>query len=174
MKKTRDKIHIIRKHSIIFVIPLALTLALILSACGQNPGTGAASGATPTTAPTVVKTPGAYGCPSGVVTNAPTTPANVVVEFKNSNGTVTARSGDVIEFRLPFGQMWSGPTTSQGVLQLQTPSGYAMTAMKACIWRFVAVSSGTTQVNFMGRAICKKGQMCPQYILRVPFTVEVK
>ncbi len=174
MKKTRSTIYVIRKQSIFFVIPLTLLLALILAACGTNPGTGAATATTPTTTPTTIRTVAAYGCPGGIAANAPTTPANVVVLFKNSNSVVTAHNGDVIEFRLPFGQVWSGPTASQGVLQLQTPYGYASTTMKVCIWRFVAVNAGTTQLNFMGRAVCEKGQMCPQYILRVPFTIDVR
>ncbi|HXL36627.1 MAG TPA: hypothetical protein VN954_05435 [Ktedonobacteraceae bacterium] len=91
----------------------------------------------------------------------------------NSNTTVVAHHGDVIEIQLPFGQVWNGPTTSQGVLQLQTPYGYASQTTNSCIWRFTAQGAGSTQLNFYGKAICKKGQMCPQYVVSVPFSIHV-
>jgi len=168
--------HVTGRQSIFLIIPLTLILAFVLAACGSNGGTttGAPSSSTPTTAPTTVNTAAARGCPAGVVANPPQTPANVIVQFGSGTHVVTAHSGDVIEFLLPFGQRWSGPTTSQGVLQLQTPYGYAATAAKACVWRFVAVNSGTTQLNFSGRAICVKGAMCPMYVLLAHFTVNVK
>jgi len=93
--------------------------------------------------------------------------------MSNSNTTVTAHKGDVIEIQLPFGQLWNGPTTSQGALQLQTPYGYASQTAKSCIWRFTAQGTGTTQLIFYAKAICKKGQMCPQYVMSVPFSIHV-
>jgi hypothetical protein len=96
-----------------------------------------------------------------------------VLKTSNSNKAVTAHQGDVIEVQLPFGQLWNGPTTSQGVLQLQTPYGYASQTANSCIWRFIAQGTGTTQLNFYGRAMCKKGQMCPQYVVSVPFNIHV-
>ena len=74
----------------------------------------------------------------------------------------------------PFGQSWAGPTTSVGGLELQTPSGYANKTSKMCVWRFVAKGTGTAMVGFYGHAICTKGQLCPQYVLNVPFQVTVK
>jgi len=100
--------------------------------------------------------------------------ANVVLKMSNSNTAVNAHQGDVIEIQLPFGQLWNGPTTSQGVLQLQTPYGYASQTANACIWRFTASGTGTSQLNFYGRAMCKKGQLCPQYVVSVPFSIHVK
>jgi len=108
------------------------------------------------------------------VVGTTSSPANVVLKTSNSNKTVTAHQGDVIEIQLPFGQLWNGPTTSQGVLQLQTPYGYASQTANSCIWRFTAQGTGTTQLNFYGRAMCKKGQMCPQYVVSVPFSIQVK
>jgi len=100
-------------------------------------------------------------------------PANVVLKQSDSSVTVTARVGNVVEVDLPFGQVWSGPTTSQGTLQLQAPAGYALTASKVCVWRFTAQSAGTTALNFYGKAICQKGQMCPLYIMRLSYKVVV-
>jgi hypothetical protein len=92
----------------------------------------------------------------------------------NSNSTATAHTGDLIEVQLPFGHQWSGPTTSQGTLELQSPSGYASPTLKMCVWQFIAQGTGASQLRFTGRPICAAGQLCPQYILNVPFTIEVK
>jgi hypothetical protein len=108
-----------------------------------------------------------------VVGTSPTQ-ANIVLKPSNSNTAVDAHQGDVIEVQLPFGQLWNGPTTSQGVLQLQTPYGFASQTANSCIWRFTAQGAGTTQLNFFGKAICIKGQMCPQYVVSMPFTITVK
>lgn len=173
-RKARSGVKVIRQQSIFFVIPLTLILAFVLVACGSNGGTGSPSGSTPTTTPTSVGTTAAHGCPGGVTANPPQGTANVIVQFKKSENTATAHKGDVIEVRLPFGHVWSGPTTSQGVLQLQTPYGYASAAAKACIWRFTAVDTGTAQLSFSGRPICPKGAMCPMYVLLAHFTIDVK
>jgi hypothetical protein len=152
---------------------LFVLLVFVLVACGYNAGgstntgSGSTAGATPTTSAS------AYGCPGTVMTTAPA-PANIVLKPSNSNSTVTAHVGDVVEIELPFGQAWTGPTTSQGGLQLQGSAGSAVTTSKMCVWRFTAQGTGTTQVEFYGRAICQKGQMCPQYITRIPYTIVIK
>ena len=153
---------------------LLVLLVFVLAACGANTGgsTNTGSGSTTGTTPTTTSA-SAYGCPSTVVTAA-TAPAQVVVKPANSHSIVTAHVGDVVEFDMPFGQAWSGPTTSQGGLQLQTPVGYAVTSSKACVWRFTAQGTGTTQVDFFGKAICHQGQLFPQYIMRMSYTIENK
>ncbi len=169
-----------RYRSIFILLPLTIVLALVFTACGTNPGsTTSGSGAgntgkSPTTAPTAGHPTSADGCPAGVVPNPPQGTPNVIVQPHGGNATVTAQNGDVIEIRMPFGQQWSGPSTSQGVLQLQHPFGYASTSNKACIWRFVATGTGTQQLNFFAKPICNKGGMCPMYIMHVPVTIEVK
>jgi hypothetical protein len=167
-------IRIDRRKSLWLIISLATALAFILTACGSNTSSGSSSTSTGTTpAPVATSTPNSYGCPSNAVITTTSAPANVVLKTSNSNTPVTAHQGDVIEIQLPFGQLWNGPTTSQGVLQLQTPYGYASQTASSCIWRFTAQGAGTTQLNFYGRAICKKGQMCPQYVISVPFNIHV-
>jgi len=168
-------VQIDRRKSLWLIISLATALAFILTACGTNSNSGSSSTTTgTTTAPIATSTVNSYGCPSNAVVGTTSTPANVVLKTSNSNKTVTAHQGDVIEVQLPFGQLWNGPTTSQGVLQLQTPYGYASQTANSCIWRFTAQGTGTTQLNFYGKAMCKKGQMCPQYVMSVPFTIHVK
>jgi len=178
MRSLQTKGRIIRRRSFLFIIPLALILAFAFSSCGSNGGTGA-GGSTPTSAPTTAATPTipivgtADGCPNTTVVNTPQSKPDVVILATNS-GTVTAHNGNLIEVRLPFGQRWSGPTTSQGILQLQQPAGYASQADKVCIWRFVAQGTGTQVLNFAARAICVTGQLCPQYVVNRQFTVDVK
>ena len=179
MRKAKDKLasrgQIIRRQSFLFIVPLALVLAFLLAACGSNGGTSTGAGSTtPTSAPTSVTSKGTLeGCPSSAVVTSSAKP-NVIINMKNSNSTISAHNGDLIEVRLPFNEKWIGPTTSQGVLELQTPAGYALSSDKVCIWHFVAKGTGTTTLTFSGRAICKAGQLCPMYIMNVPFTIAVK
>jgi len=163
-----------KRNSLWLILSLATALAFILTACGANSSSGSSSTSTGTTpAPIATSTVNSYGCPSNTVINTASPAANVVLKMSNSNATVTAHQGDVIEIQLPFGQLWNGPTASQGALQLQTPYGYPSQTAKSCIWRFTAQGTGTTQLYFSGRAICKKGQMCPQYVISVPFSIHV-
>ena len=161
------------RRSIWVVILLATALAFVLTACGANSGSGSTStGSTPP--PSFTSGVNPHGCPSNAVVGTAQRPANVVLKPSNSSTTVNAHQGDVIEIQLPFGQLWNGPTTSQGVLQLQSPAGYASQTANSCVWRFTAQGTGTTQLNFYGKAMCKKGQLCPQYVMSVPFTINVK
>lgn len=152
---------------------LLVLLVFTLAACGSNTGGSTNTGSGSTTGTTPTASASAYGCPGTVMTTTPA-PANIVLKPSNSNATVTAHVGDVVEIELPFGQVWTGPTTSQGELQLQGTPGSAVTTSKMCVWRFTAQGTGTTQMEFYGRALCQKGQMCPQYITRIPYTIVVK
>jgi hypothetical protein len=153
-------------------VSLAVALAFALAACGSSLGTG--PGAKPSPTYTTVKGYGtAYGCPSDVVVNPQPSAPNIVINITRRNTIITAHAGNVIEVHLPFGELWQGPNASQGILALQTPSGYALKDKGVCVWRFVAQGSGTANLTFTGRAICKLGQFCPQYILALPFTVKV-
>jgi hypothetical protein len=94
------------------------------------------------------------------MSTAPAAP-DITVGPQQGNRVINVRKGDLIEIRMPFGLVWQGPTTSQGVLQLQTPFGYAWKPSHACIWRFVARNSGSVAINFSGRAICKTSFCVP-------------
>ena len=171
------KVQIERRKSLWTIILLATVFTFVLTSCGANSNSGSGSGSTSTgttPAPITTSAINLHGCPSNAVVGPSSTQANVVLKPSNSNTAVNAHQGDVIEIELPFGQMWNGPTTSQGVLQLQTPFGYASQTANSCIWRFTAQGAGTSQLGFFGRAMCHKGQLCPQYVLSVPFTIQVK
>lgn len=168
--------YIIQRHSFVLVLPFMLILAFLFAACGaSSTGAGTGSASSPTPAPTTVNGYGtAYGCPSDAVVTPPAGQPNVTIKMTDSNTTINAHIGDVIEVHLPFGEQWSSPTTTSSILQLQTPSGYALKTGKVCVWRFIAQSSGIAKIAFSARAICKKGELCPQYVLLVPFTIDVK
>jgi hypothetical protein len=165
-------IHRASQKSLYWLVSLAALLTFALVACG---GTGSGTGFTPTPTPTTVQGYGtAHGCPSdAVVTPAPPV-ANVTIKLSDANADVTVHVGDVLEIQLPFGLRWTGPTISGGGLHIQTPAGYAATALGMCIWRFNAAGAGTTHLTFFARAICQKNQYCPQYVLALPFTIVVK
>src|SRR5437899_2585551 len=165
--------HVMWRKSYLLIASLALILTFIfvLAACGSNPTTG---GTAPTPTATATPTPtfttvqgygSSHGCPSDAVVSTTPRAPNAVGRFPTNNTTITVHVGDIVEIDLPFGERWTGPTNPQTMLQLQEPAGYAWKVKNACVWRFVAQSVGTTQVSFLGRAICVKGQLCPQYLL---------
>jgi hypothetical protein len=166
-------------------------LALMLMACGGAASASSSSGSTSNgntgssttsnsgstnnnTGTTAVNGYGtANGCPSNAIESAGSK-ANVVVKVAQMNQTIPVRNGDVIEVQLPFGHRWTGPTTSQGILQIQGPAGYASQSAGACIWRFVAKGTGAAQLVFHSQALCQGGQVCPMYITSMPFEFNVK
>ena len=174
-----QKYHIIRRRGFVLIVPLLVILAMLFAGCGASgsgTSTGSGSESSPTPAPTTVKGYGtAYGCPSDAVVTPPAGQPNVTIKLTDSNTTINAHTGDVIEVHLPFGQLWSGPTMSpSNILQMQTPAGYALKSAKVCVWRFTAQSSGTEHLTFSAKAMCKPGELCPQYVLSVPFTIDCK
>lgn len=149
------------------IVSPVLLLLFVFAACGPT-----STGPTPT--PTSGQGYGtAHGCPSDARVKPEPPTANVTLTLSDANVTVTAHVGDVIEIQLPFGQRWTGPTPSGGGLQLQTPAGYASTTKGMCIWRFHALGAGTTRLTFFARALCRKDQPCPHYVLAIPFTIVV-
>ena len=161
------KVQFVLRRSFFLIGSLVATLALLLTACGATPVKS------PVTPPIVVNQ---TGCPSNSAVSSTPAPANVVLTKSNSYKTTLAHVGDVIEIDLPFGTYWSGPTTSQGELQLQTPAGYAWTPTKVCVWRFTARGTGTTILKFSASAICdfKTVVVCPANVTLYPFTISVQ
>lgn len=169
-------------YSMRTLAPLSLLalciMAFSFAGCGAASSGGNVTGSSTATAvatPISVKGYGTInGCPSDMVVNTVPAKANVILQPSDVNTTITAHNGDVIEVRLPFGHKWGGPATSQGILQLQPPAGYALKTSNVCIWRFVAQGTGSALLDFSGRPICKRGQMCPLFIMNIPFKISVK
>src|SRR5450759_1959163 len=160
------RIHIARQPPLFLMVSLAALLTLVLVACGSTGAPGPGTGSTPTLTSTSGGGYGtAHGCPSDAVVTPATLAANVTVKLSDANTPITTHVGEVIEIQLPFGLRWTGPTISGGGLSLQTPAGYASPAMGMCLWRFNALSAGTTRLTFSAMALCVKGQVCPQYVL---------
>lgn len=170
----------VRRKSLWLAISLLLLLTLTLAACGTNTSSTGSTpgGSTSKPAPTATPTQGqanANGCPNNIVVTTQPSAANIVLKGTNSDTTVSAKKGDTIEIDLSFGKHWQGPTSNaQGLLTVQNPSGYAAPAAKACVWRFVASGTGTAHLTFSGRPICEKNQLCPQYVMAVEFTINIK
>jgi hypothetical protein len=171
-----------------FLSLCSLVLATLLAACGSaangssgssssgNAGQGnngrSTSGSASSTA--VNSNGTANGCPSNIVVTGQPGKVNITVTARQMHQTITAHNGDIIEIQLPFGHKWTGPTTSQGVLQLQGPAGYASKSANVCVWRFVARGTGTARLMFYGQALCQASQICPMYITAIPFDFSVK
>ncbi|GCE04369.1 hypothetical protein [Dictyobacter aurantiacus] len=164
-----------------------IMLLVVLAACGNtdsnsssgskstNAGSAPTTGHQPTPTPTSIAGYGtSQGCPSdAVVSNAPKANQSVVVKSQ-SGTTVNAHKGDIIDLSFPFGKKWIGPRSVPAQLEMQKPAGYASKSDKTCVWRFTARNTGTVDLHFTSRAMCKPGQMCPMYVIDVPVTVIVK
>jgi hypothetical protein len=170
-----------RQKTILGFVLCVSVVAAILAACGTNSssaatGTNLPSNAPPTRSPSKpttgpvlpVATPtksqvgygSANGCPSDVVMSTAPVAPGLTLRPQNGRRVIDVHKGEVIEIQMPFGLQWRGPTTSQGILQLQPPAGYAWKPSNACIWRFVARDSGSVILTFSGRPICKKTSLC--------------
>lgn len=163
-----------QRRSLLSIGGFLLMFIFVLAACGTNTtvGSGSQAGKTPT--PTATHQASTGGCPGGSTSDTTQTPANVVLTNKDTGKTVNISKGQAVEVRLAQGLNWSGPAKlDSSVLELQGTAGSASTSDHTCVWRFLAVGAGKAQLSFTGRPICKKGQMCPMYIMAVPFTIEV-
>ena len=167
--------HVLRQKKFLLIMFFAVIFAFFLTACGSSrSSTGVSSTPSPTpTFATVAGSGSAYGCPSDVVVSSALAAPNVTIQPKQAATPINVRKGDMLEVQMPFGVMWQGPTTSQGVLQLQQPAGYAWKQSNSCIWRFVAEQTGTVELHFFGRAICKKVYLCSPSVLDTSFTIKV-
>jgi hypothetical protein len=168
--------HIQRKSLAMFCFAATLLL-LLLAACGSagtgTTKTGGTGAAAPTPTPTQTYS-AANGCPSNTVMTSESNKPTVTIKPTNIKDTVVVHNGDVVEVRLPFGHQWSGPQISQGALQLQGPGGFALKSDQVCVWRYVAKGTGTTTLDFSSRALCKPGQFCPMYVMKLPIKIEVQ
>jgi hypothetical protein len=167
--------HAIRQRQVLFTVLSFTIIAGLLAACGTRSGGAGIGSVSPSATVPPIATITGYGtdqgCPSNVVVSA--APATPDVTVGPTSRSVNIHKGAVIEIHMPFGLVWEGPTTSQGVLQLQNPYGYAWKPGNVCIWRFVAKDTGTVSLTFLGRAICKKVHLCVPSVTLALFTIKV-
>jgi hypothetical protein len=168
-----------------FLSICALIFSIWLVACGSTASTSNSSSSasqsnssgstSSSTSSAIVNGYGtANGCPSNAVVTGGSSNVNVIVKVSQMNQIIPIHNGDIVEVQLPFGHKWTGPTTSQGILQLQGPAGYASKSANACIWRFVVKGTGRAQLMFHSQALCQAGQVCPMYITAIPFEFNIQ
>src|SRR5579859_2561786 len=175
-------VRITHPHHPIALMGILGILLLVLAACGPNtPSTTTGSGSGNTTHPTPTPTPtttrgygSMHGCPSDAVVSSAPKHADVIIRNTDINATVSAHIGNIIEVRLPFGHKWSGPVSIPSNLQQEQPAVYAFTPDNVCAWRFAAQNAGITQLDFYMQALCSNGQMCPEFVANIPFTIDIK
>jgi hypothetical protein len=169
--------HVLWQKKFLYTVLIFAIFAFVLAACGtRSSGTGTGSTTTSSSIPTSGTVPGygtTYGCPSDVVVRTAPAMPDVTVGPRYGSPVINAHRGDVVEIQMPFGVLWNGPTTSQGVLKLLSPSGYVWKLSNACIWRFVAMDTGTVVLDFSGRDICKKVTLCVPSVVDATFTIKV-
>lgn len=170
-----------RRTSLYVSALLSLTLLLFLSACGAggtggNSGTGSnGNGSSDGTTKTVKGFGSSHGCPTDAVIEKRGSNPAVTIKPAQQDSTVQAHKGDVIEVQLPFGSRWTGPTKSQGPLQLDLTPGFADQSAKTCVWRFTALGTGKTELGFSKQPLCTgKERVCAMYIIRYDFTINVQ
>ena len=152
-----------------------LMLIGALAACGTNTSSVPSAGssqqhASPGSTPTTTGGSGTEtGCPSKASVTTPPPPADVLVKPSAGAQPYIAHVGNIVEVDLPFGNVWTGPISPTGGLQLQMPAGYASGTV--CVWRFVAQSTGTVQLAFSGHAMCKHNIPCLLSEIYEAFTV---
>ncbi len=168
--------HALRQKMNVSVVLFTVICTCVLAACGTNSvGAGVQPAPTPSPSPTAITVPGygsAYGCPGDAVVHTAPAAANLIIR-PGQGRTFSVQKGEVMEVQMPFGVAWQGPTTSGGVLQLQSPSGYVWKPNNACIWRFVARGSGTVVLTFSGMPLCKKATLCVPAEVFSAFTINV-
>jgi hypothetical protein len=152
------------------LVVASLACLTLLAACGGS----ATAGGTPTQTPASASN----GCPSQLIPVDSPRPPDVVLTQQSDPGsnvkTVTVTKGQVIEIRLPASFTWH---LSQGepssVLEVAAPAGWYNSALRACIWRFDAASSGTAQLDFAGGPVCDPGKACPAIAVIAQYKITV-
>jgi hypothetical protein len=148
--------------------------ALLLAGCGgsepvgRGSGGGAKGGATPT-APASAPAPTAVLPCYGASTPSEGMPT---VILRNTSGPKEAvvPVGMIVEIRLSGKNKWDHSSSM--------PSG-ALTSAGAqgalehgdCVWDFRVAQSGKIVVTFIGGALCRPNEACPQYALLATFTI---
>ena len=88
---------------------------------------------------------------------------------------IALTQGQRLEIRLDPSTQWSLTSADPAhVLQSSAPVGWFDATSNACVWRFVAVSSGSAQLTFSGLVLCGPANAhCVAAMERATFAVTV-
>lgn len=154
---------------------LLMTLAaLLLGGCGgsepvgRGSGDGAKGGATPTipaSAPAPTAVLPCYGAPMP----SEGTPS---VILRNTSGPKEAvvPVGMIVEMRLSGKNKWDHNSIMPGGA-LAAAGAQGALENGDCVWDFRVAQSGKIVVTFIGGALCRPNEACPQYALLATFTI---
>lgn len=155
-----------------------LALAVVLAACGAA-GTSVQSFPTATDTPASPGTAVLNGC---TAQHAPATAktADVVAQgggetLQTSGQTVTLHKGQTLQVQLPATYRWRAAVTDAGaVLKQPSGNGWFDGSLKACVWQFTAIKSGSASLSFGGGPVCSSSSMCPQYAIEQSISITVQ
>lgn len=154
-----------------------LFLALV-TACAPAGGGGTAANSTPTATPLVPGSPGLNGCPTQhPPAGRGTQPADVTVTQGSGVNTppVTIKNGQTLEVRLPATFRWGlNIQDTDKILKTTDATGWYDATLKACRWRFTALSTGTATLQYVGTMVCAPAQPCPALAIAQDYTIDVQ
>lgn len=169
-----------------------MLLLLALAGCGLSTATPSGVGYGPSSSPSVsagestrgaTRTPtsvtgsvdngaGSNRCPGGL---SAITDIGAPQLILGADGILqgTIHPGELIQVRLPATTRWSfhNADTQAGLLQ---PAGYEDHQHNVCVWNFRPRSTTSLSLTFTGTALCTGKGLCPQYVFRETFSVQVK
>jgi hypothetical protein len=88
--------------------------------------------------------------------------------------SASAHVGDMVQVRLPTTTKWTYDAAQvSGPLIPAQPSGVLVRAVSACVWTFKANAKGAELLTFEGQAICRAGQPCPNFRVKLAFSVSI-
>ena len=172
-------------------LPATQTVALTQPASAAAPGTPtdtaalptAESSAAPTSAagPTLTPAPAATvgasgnGCPAQQPPASAANPPDVVATAGVACGaTASLCACQVLEVRLAANLRWSLTVQDPaGALAPAAPNGWFDAALQSCVWRFTGQATGAANLAYNGRAICKPGAICTNFVILESFAVTV-
>lgn len=163
------------------LLPLALGLLALLSACGPVTvgGAGEAGGAVRATATMAAQagSTAVNGCP---VKQAPAdaaafVPDVTVTEEGGLGQQITLARGQRLEIRLGPEVQWTLTVTDPTrILASTTAEGWYSPQLNVCIWRFSALTAGSAQLTFAGRFICQPHTQCVTAVIAQEYDVTVR
>jgi hypothetical protein len=87
---------------------------------------------------------------------------------------VTLQKGQTLVVQLPAAFHWTlAPYVTNSILTPDDHNGWYDASLRACIWRFVAATSGSATLDYAGRQVCAPGAKCPTVIVNEEIDITV-